>query len=73
MTAEDFRRVALGMTAAIESSHMGHPDFRANGRIFATLHPDFQWGMVKLTPDQQDEFARQHPAAFVPEPGAWGR
>lgn len=52
---------------------MGHPDFRANGRIFATLHADLQWGMVKLTPGQQQAFVRDAPAAFRPEPGAWGR
>ncbi len=72
-SAEDFRRIALGMENAIESAHMGHPDFRVNGRIFATLHPDQQWGMVKLTPDQQQKFVRENPATFVPENGAWGR
>lgn len=52
---------------------MGHPDFRVNGRIFATLHADDQWGMVKLTPDQQQRFVRDAPDAFKPEAGAWGR
>jgi hypothetical protein len=70
---EDFRRIALGMKDVIESAHMGHPDFRVNGRIFATLHADHQWGMVKLTPDQQAAFVRDDPAAFKPESGAWGR
>ena len=73
MTADDFRRIALGMTGAIEGAHMGHPDFRAHGRIFATLHPGFAAGMVKLMPDQQQEFIRAHPDAFSPEAGAWGR
>jgi len=36
----DFRRIALGLSDAGEGSHMAHPDFRVNGRIFATLHPD---------------------------------
>ena len=53
MTAEDFRRLALGMPGAIESSHMGHPDFRANGRIFATLTADGTQGMVKVAPEQR--------------------
>jgi len=73
MSPEDFRRIALGMDDAIEGAHMGHPDFRANGRICATLHPDHQWGMVKLTPEQQQEFVRANPGTFVPENGAWGR
>jgi hypothetical protein len=73
MTAEDFRELALSLDGAIEQSHMGHPDFRANGRIFATLHGDDEWGMVKLAPEEQREFLRAHPKMFVPSSGAWGR
>jgi hypothetical protein len=72
MTAEDFRRIALGMKDAIESAHMGHPDFRVHGRIFATLHGDLKWGMVNLTPDQQERVIGEAPGSFVPEKGAWG-
>lgn len=61
------------MKDAVESAHMDHPDFRVNGRIFATLHHDRKWGMVKLTPEQQQAFVRDLPAAFKPENGAWGR
>jgi hypothetical protein len=73
MRAQEFRRIALGLTDAIEGSHMGHPDFRVNGRIFATLHPDNKFGMVKLPPDQQQRFVDENPDAFAPESGAWGR
>ncbi len=73
MTAAGFRRLALGFTDAIESAHMGHPDFRVNGRIFATLHADNAHGMVKLTPEQQQRFIGDEPRAFAPESGAWGR
>jgi hypothetical protein len=73
MGPDDFRRLALGMNDAVEGAHMGHPDFRTSGRIFATLHPDHQWGMVKLTPEQQHGFVRDHPGIFEPENGAWGR
>jgi hypothetical protein len=52
---------------------MGHPDFRANGRIFATLHPDDRKGMVKLAPEEQRQFLREHPKMFEPSSGAWGR
>jgi hypothetical protein len=71
--AKEFRRIALGLDGAIESAHMGHPDFRANGRIFATLHHDMLWGMVKLTPEEQQQFVRDDPESFKPEAGAWGR
>ena len=73
MTESDFRRIALGMKGAVESAHMDHPDFRVNGRIFATLHHDRKAGMAKLTPEQQLAFIRDQPAAFKPESGAWGR
>lgn len=73
MTTNQFRRIALAMSGAVEGSHMDHPDFRANGRIFATLHPDNVRGMVKLTPEQQDEFMRNDPDTFEPASGAWGR
>ncbi len=37
MNTNDFRRIALSFPGAEESSHMGQPDFRVGGRIFATL------------------------------------
>jgi hypothetical protein len=75
MTAEQFRRLALSFPEAVESSHMDHPDFRVRGgKIFATLaYPDKKWGMVKLTPEQQEEFVRAKPEVFVPVKGGWGR
>jgi len=73
VTGKAFRKIALGLEGALEGEHMGHPDFRAHGRIFATLRGDGKHGMVGLTPDQQASFVRDHPAAFTPESGAWGR
>ena len=52
LTADDFRRIALGMSA---------------------IRADEAFGMVKLTPDQQEIFVRGNPGAFAPESGAWGR
>jgi hypothetical protein len=73
MNAEKFRQIALSLTGAVEGAHMGHPDFRTNGKIFATLYPDGEHGMVKLTPDQQEDFLVADPDAFAPASGAWGR
>jgi hypothetical protein len=73
MTEQQFRKIALGMAGATEGAHMNHPDFRAAGRIFATLRGDGKTGMVVLTPDQQAEFVSAHPAVFAAENGAWGR
>jgi hypothetical protein len=73
MTPNEFRRIALGLQDAVEGQHMAHPDFRANGRVFATIAPDAKWGMVKLSPEQQREFLAAEPGTFVPATGAWGR
>ena len=74
MTANDFRVLALGCSGAVESAHMDHPDFRAGGKIFASLgYPEEGWGMVKLTPAQQQSYIRKAPEVFVPCKGEWGR
>ena len=74
MTSEDFRRIAMGFPETEERSHMNHPDFRVNGRIFATLgSPNAEFGMVKLTPEQQQTFLHVDPVGFRRVAGAWGR
>src|SRR6266536_2094951 len=74
MTVAEFRKLALEIPTSIERSHMNHPDFRVAGKIFASLGiPDQNWGMVKLTPEQQRTFIKKAPAVFKPCSGAWGR
>ena len=74
MTVEEFRRTALEMPGVVEGAHMNHPDFRVEGKIFASLgSPDECWGMVKLTPEQQHSFIEVAPGMFQPCRGAWGR
>lgn len=73
MTADEFREMALAHEGASESSHMRHPDFRVQSKIFATLTPDNQRGMVKLTLEQQAVFVKLAPNIFSPANGAWGR
>jgi hypothetical protein len=74
VTPKQFRQIALSLPEAVEIGHMGHPDFRVGGKIFATLgYPDDEWGMVKVTPDQQARLYEAEPAVFVPVKGAWGR
>lgn len=73
MTAAEFRRIALGLPEAIEASHMGHADFRVGGKIFATLgYPSEQFGVVMLSPEDQDLIMRDHPTTFAPAAGKWG-
>jgi len=74
MNASDFRRLALSLKGAEESSHMGAPDFRVGGRIFATLASQKQgYGNLILTPEQQAEFVAEQPDVFVPIAGGWGK
>ncbi len=71
---DDFRRIALSFPGAEERAHMGHPDFRVGGRIFATLHaPGSDTAMVSLLPEQQELAIAAEPEAFRPAAGAWGR
>ena len=69
-----FRRLALQLSGAVESSHMNHPDFRLNDRIFATLSGQEKGcGVLKLTLEQQAAFMADQPHIFSPVQGGWGR
>ena len=74
MNVADFRRIALSLPGAEESSHMGNPDFRVDGRIFATLASAKQgYGNLMLSVEQQTAFVKEMPEVFLPIPGGWGR
>ncbi len=74
MEIADFRRLALSLEGAEESSHMGSPDFRVGGRIFATLAAQAQgYGNLMITPEMQAEFVEAEPEVFLAIPGGWGR
>src|SRR4030088_1828037 len=74
MNAADFRRIALGFDGAEEGSHMGSPDFRVGGRIFATLASEAQgYGNLMISPEQQAGFVGEAPDVFLPVAGGWGR
>ena len=62
--ADDFRRLALALPGVEERAHMGHPDFRVGGKIFATLHaPEKGTGAVMLLPEQQELATAEHGSA----------
>ncbi len=74
MNSNDFRRIALSFPGAEESSHMGQPDFRVGGRIFATLASAKQgYGNLMITMEQQAAFVEEMPEVFLPIAGGWGR
>jgi hypothetical protein len=72
--AEDFREMALSLDGAEEGSHMGSPDFRVGGRIFATLAMEhLGFGNLMLSPELQRTLIAEFPEVFLPIPGGWGR
>ena len=74
MTPAAFRKLALSLPETEERHHMDHPDFRVAGKIFAMLgYPDKTRGMVKLSPEDQHYFSKDHPDVFIPVKGVWGR
>ena len=74
MNTGDFRRIALSLPGAEESSHMGKADFRVGGKIFATLASAEQgYGNLMLTVEQQTAFVEDLPEVFLPIAGGWGR
>ena len=74
MNTADFRRLALALEGAEEGSHMGAPDFRVGGRIFATLASQHQgYGNLMLSVEQQAAFVADRPELFLPVAGGWGR
>jgi hypothetical protein len=74
MDAEDFRQMALSLDGVEEGSHMGAPDFRVGGRIFATLAMQhLGYGNLMLSPALQRALVAEAPGVFLPIPGGWGR
>ena len=72
MTANEFRKLALSMPESVEGEHMSHPDFRVGGKIFATIMPSAECGMVKLTIEQQRVLVKAEPQVFSPVKVGWG-
>ena len=65
MSANRFRSIALSLPEVAQGAHHGTADFRIGNRIFATLgYPDKNWGMVKLTPEQQAVVVEAEPEIF---------
>lgn len=74
ITAAEFRRAALSLPEATEGAHHGHPDFRVCGKIFATLAYEKEgFGVLLLSPDEQQGMVADAPEVFSPVNGAWGR
>jgi hypothetical protein len=71
-SAQEFRRMALGLEGTTEAPHFGRAAFRV-GRIYATLAPDGLTANLKLAPDEQELKCLTAPEAFEPVPNKWGQ
>lgn len=71
MTPDDFAALALSLPGVVESAHFGNRDFRAGGKIFASL-PKEHAANLNLTPDQQLMMLEIHRDLFTALPNAWG-
>lgn len=71
ITVATARKIILSMPEAEESRHMGHPDYRVNNRIFATLWPTQDRAVLKLSPEDQVMLLKKSPDAF--STNAWSK
>jgi hypothetical protein len=62
------RKIILSMPEAEESQHHGHPDFRVNNKIFATLWPGEQRVVLKIGWDGSNPVLRSSPEALSKNP-----
>jgi hypothetical protein len=73
VTISDARKAALSLPEVEEKSHFEKPDFRVNSKIFAVIHADKNFMMVKLSSIEQDVFCSYNKEVIFPVPGGWGR
>jgi hypothetical protein len=72
LTLEQARQLALSLPDVEEKSHFHIPDFRVKNKIFATIHADKNYIMVKLSLIDQSVFCKYDKEVFFPVPGGWG-
>ena len=73
VTVEHAKKAALALPETEEKSHFDIPDFRIRNKIFATIHIDKHYMMIKLSPEDQSVFCSFDKNIIFPVPGGWGR
>ncbi|MGZ3750058.1 MAG: MmcQ/YjbR family DNA-binding protein [Mucilaginibacter sp.] len=70
---ETARQIALALPRTEEYDHFGRPAFKIEGKMtFATLWPEENRMMVKLSLIDQSVFHALDPSIFYPVPNKWG-
>jgi hypothetical protein len=73
ITTEQVRKAALALPETEEKPHFHLTSFRVKNKIFATIHTDKNYVMVKLTPIDQSVFCSYNKDVIFPVPGGWGK
>ncbi len=72
ISVDNFRKMALSFTGALELPHFEKTSFRIGRRIFATLSADQSRACVKLSAADQSVFCLIDKEMIYPVPNKWG-
>ena len=73
VTKEQARDAALSLPETEEKVHFTLAGFWVKNKIFATIHADKNYVMVKLSAIDQSVFCSYNKEVIFPVPGAWGK
>lgn len=73
ISIDQARKMALSLPETEEKPHFHLISFRIKNKIFATIHADKNYVMVKLTPIDQSVFCSYNNEVIFPVPGGWGK
>lgn len=73
VTIGQARKMALALPEAEEKPHFDLTSFRVRNKIFATIHADKNYMMVKLSVIDQSVFCSYNKEVIFPVPGGWGK
>ena len=73
VTIEQARKMALELPETEEKSHFHLAGFWVKNRIFATIHEDKNYVMVRLSLIDQSVFCSYNKEVIFPVPGGWGK
>ena len=73
ISIEQVRKAALSLPETEEKPHFDLTSFRVKNKIFATIHADKNYVMVKLSAIDQSVFCAYNKEVIFPVPGGWGK
>ena len=73
ITIEQAKKIALSLPESEEKPHFHLTSFRVKNKIFASIHADKNFVMVKLSVIDQSVFCSYKKDMIFPVPGGWGK